>query len=411
MSVAAFIAFSLTLQISPSEVSVTDFGAIGDGRTDDTAAFGRAMAAVSEKGGTVKVPIGNFMIRSHLAVPAQVALEGVWRIPTTFTQNLGSTLLAVEGAGSEVGAPFISLSSNSALKGLTIFYPNQKPEKIQAYPWCVQGAGDNASVVDCLLVNPYQGVDFGTHPCGRHYVRGLYGQPLRRGIFVDQCYDIGRIENVHFWPFWNWDEKNGIRDWWWKNGEAFIFGRTDWEYVLNTFCFGYRVGYHFIKTANGAMNGNLLGIGADATNVAVQVDETQPYGLLITNGEFVSFAGDRPTEVVVGPSHTGSVQFQNCSFWGPAYQIGRIEGTGLATFQNCNFRDYDFQNKLVPTFDLVGGHLTVSGSTFSKKGPQAVIRSGARSAIFSSNVFAGPPAIRNEGKAQVQIGLNVAGRE
>ena len=32
------------------------------------------------------------------------------------------------------------------------------------------------------------------------------------------------------------------------HGEAFIFGRSDWQYVLNTFCFGYNVGYKFIQT-------------------------------------------------------------------------------------------------------------------------------------------------------------------
>ncbi len=77
----------------------------------------------------------------------------------------------------------------------------------------------------------------------------LHPQPLRPaaqgGIFIDKCYDVGRIENVHFWPFWKWDEKSGIREWMWKNSEAFIFARTDWEYVFNTFIFGYKIGYRF----------------------------------------------------------------------------------------------------------------------------------------------------------------------
>ena len=39
--------------------------------------------------------------------------------------------------------------------------------------------------------------------------------------------------------------------------------RTDWEYVFNTFAFGYAIGYHFIETSTGSMNGNFLGIGSD----------------------------------------------------------------------------------------------------------------------------------------------------
>ena len=39
---------------------------------------------------------------------------------------------------------------------------------------------------------------------------------------------------------------------------------ADWEYVLNTFAFGYAIGYHFIECEDnnggpGNMNGNFLG--------------------------------------------------------------------------------------------------------------------------------------------------------
>jgi len=392
----------------PSRVNVRDYGAKGDGATDDTAAFQAAMAVVKEKGGTVFVPVGDYLIKTHLSVPDDVTLEGVWKIPTAWTQYKGSTLLAVEGAGSEEGPPFITLNANSTLKGITIFYPNQKPEKITPYPWCIaSGGGDNASIVDCLLVNPYQGVDFGTRNSGRHYIRNLYGQPLRRGIFVDKCYDIGRIENVHFWPFWNWEEKTGTAAWMIQHGEAFVFGRTDWEYVFNTFVFGYGVGYRFIQTKEGAMNGNLLGIGADAANIAVLVEATQPPGLLITNGEFVSFPGDKPTEGVVATAHSGVVQFQNCSFWGPAHQIARIAGTGTVSFNNCNFVYWDRENKGVPAIALSGGDLLVMGCNFMKDAPQALLSGKARSAIVVANRMGGPLSISNPAKANLQIGLNV----
>jgi hypothetical protein len=56
-------------------------------------------------------------------------------------------------------------------------------------------------------------------------------------VKVSWCYDVGRIENVHFWPF------NGPaehRDFYFEYlaqvERTFVFGRTDWEYVLNTFC-------------------------------------------------------------------------------------------------------------------------------------------------------------------------------
>lgn len=391
-----------------SQVNVRDFGAKGDGVTDDTAAFQRALESVAEKGGTVFVPIGDYLIKSHLNIPANVTLEGVWKIPTAGTAYKGSTLLAIEDEGSEQGTPFVTLNANSVLKGITIFYPNQKADNIKPYPWCIASSGgDNASIVDCLLVNPYQGVDFGTRHSGRHYIRNLYGQPLRRGIYVDKCFDIGRIENVHFWPFWTWDEKSGIREWLTKHGEAFIFARTDWEYVFNTFCFGYGIGYRFIKSQDGAMNGNLLGIGADACDIAVLVEATQAFGLLITNGEFVSLFGDRLIEVVTTASFDGLVSFQNCSFWGPANQIAKLDGSGTVSFNNCHFIQWDTKRQGLPAIEVQGGNLMVNGCTFRETGKQIALIGKTESAVITANRIAGGLDISNQANAHAEIGLNV----
>jgi len=405
------LAAPLTLAQQPSQVSVTDYGAKGDGVTDNTAAFQAALNAVAEKGGTVSVPVGNYLIKTHISVPARVTLEGIWRIPTAWTQNQGSTLLAVEGEGYEDGPAFITLHPNSTIKGLTVFYPNQKPEAISKYPWCVRGAGgDNMSIVDCLLVNPYLGVDFGTNPSGRHYIRNLYGQPLRKGIFIDKCFDVGRIENVHFWPFWNWADKSPIQKWMTDNGEAFIFGRTDWEYVFNTFSFGYGIGHRFIQTKDGACNGNFLGIGADATNIAILVEQCQPPGLLITNGEFVSFFGGRATEVVVKKTNSGVVQFSNCSFWGPASQIARIDGTGTVSFGNCNFCSWDVEKTGASAIETFGGNLIVNGCNFMMDGPQVLLRGSTESAVVVGNRMKGKIAVINSANADLQIGLNTQRR-
>ncbi len=398
----------LTASVSAADWSVKDYGAVGEGVADDTASFQAALdAAGAAGGGIVVAPRGNYLIATHLSIPAEVTLEGVFSGPTAWTQTLGATLLAVEGEGSEEGPPFISLGRNSTVKGLTVYYPKQDdPKNIRPYPWCIACRGaDNSSIVDCLLVNPYNGVDFGTHNSGRHYIRNLYGQPLRRGIYVNQCYDVGRIENVHFWPFWNWSEP-AFQQWLAANGEAFIFGRTDWEYVLNTFAFGYGVGYRFIATDTGACNGNFVGIGSDASGIAVLVEQCQAMGLLITNGEFVAMQGPEPISVVVRETCTGDVSLQNCAFWGPSQQLLRAEGSGTVTLSACNLREWASRGEDRPALEVLGGQLIVQGCNFAKAANHVLLGENLLGATITGCRFAGEARIESRSPGSVAIGLN-----
>jgi len=387
-------------------LNVRDFGATGDSQTDDTAALQKALdAAGAAGGGIVWAPRGNYRVAGHLVLPDDVTLEGVWTVPTAWTQNRGTTLLAEEGRGSTEGPPFIMLQRNSTLKGLAVFYPGQTATDPQPYPWCVGGSGaDNPSIVDVMLVNPYNGVDFATRASGRHYIRNLYGQPLCVGVQVDKCYDVGRIENVHFWPFWT--QEAATIEFLRLHGRAFVFGRTDWQYVLNTFSWGYKIGYHFIATEAGACNGNFLGIGADATNVAVQVDQCSPIGLLITNGEFVSFLEPHPAELVVDAANTGLVQLTNCAFWGPTDRCATIRGSGAVSLQQCHFMHWDRQGKGLSAIECAGGDLTVSACRFAMPSPAIHLGQGLRTATIFGNWFAGPQQVRDDSGAPVQVGLN-----
>jgi hypothetical protein len=193
-------------------LNVRNFGAKGDEKTDDTAAFLRALDACRQTDcGSVYVPSGRYLIEGHLVIPEAVALVGNWQAPATFEPKAakiqGSVLLAVEGAGKPEGPPFLTMKTNSVIKGLTIFYPEQtNTNPPVAYPWTVataEGGATNVSIIDVLMVNSYQAVDFGSYPSARHFIRNLNCHALYRGIYVDRCGDIGRIENVHLWTFWD----------------------------------------------------------------------------------------------------------------------------------------------------------------------------------------------------------------
>jgi hypothetical protein len=260
--------------------------------------------------------------------------------------------------------------------------------------------GKNPAILDCELLNPYRGIDASQNE--RHLIRNISGQPLRLGVYVNSIYDIGRIENVHFNPWWSMKPK--LFRWQMENGEAFVFARTDWQYVHNTFCFGYNIGYRFIETKNGACNGNFLGIGADDCYTALLVDQCAPMGLLITNGEFVSFHGPEPTMVRVGEKNKGSVRFANSAFWGPCRQIAVVEGQGTVGFSDCTFVQWGFKDgeggkkeRLeIPAIQVHGGNVIVRGCEFQDNKPQILLGEKVRKAVITENLIRGALQIENK---------------
>lgn len=456
-------------------VSARLFGALGDGKHDDTDSIQKALNQAAKMGGGIVVlPAGKYLIAGTLTIPEQVVLEGIARGPISHTglghrnahahvhpsaadklttgenpprvntpatptaaipltapdplvpgepaamPGAGTTLLAVGQRGKEDGTPLITMGTDSALRGLSIWYPHQNRDKTPVpYPWTVRMHGDNVTVEDVELLNPWRGIN--ADQTQRHFISNVTGNPLRVGIFLDRVYDIGRIQNVQF-NLW-WCHNRSISEFVYRHGEAFIFGRSDWEYVFNTFSYGYHIGYRFIQGKTGACNGNFLGIGADGSWQAVRVDQSQAWvnpdqknriispGLLITNGEFVSLnhldlpGKVDPIQVVVSAGNFGTVRFSNCSFWGPSHHIAQLAGTGTVGFSGCTFAQW---NRDASAIHADCRRVIINGCEFQQEGRQVAIGKAVRQAVISGNMFAGPEHITNASTGNVQIGLNSA---
>jgi len=390
-----------------ADLNVRDFGAKGDSTTDDTAAFQKALDDAGKTGDIVHVPPGRYAIHGHIAIPKSVTLQGTFTAPPATVDSKsskGSMLLAYEGKGKDSGPAFITLHTNSTIKGIIVFYPEQTID-VQPYPWCVHGSGDDCSIINCLLINPYQAVDFGTDPCGRHFIDGLYAQALKTGLLIDKCYDVGRISNIHFWPFWT----ESLMDWTKKNGTAFIIARTDWEYVNNCFAISYNVGFHFRAFKDGPGNAILTESGSDIGPCAVKVDETQGHaGVSFVNSQFMC-------GVEVAPTNAGPVKFTACGFWGygKTDTIAKLNGSGLTTFTACHFISWGQVNQTAPAIVAETGSVTLNGCEFLDREPEKVhlqLDKAVESAIIMGNRFRSKPQIKNRSEGDVQIGLNSGGK-
>jgi hypothetical protein len=362
--------------VAVAEVNVREHGAKADGKSDDTVAIQKTLdAAAQDRGGVVSLPKGVYLVVGSLTVPAGVCLKGEWQAPHHANTEHGTVILATGYAGQAAGPPLINLNQSSCVQGVTVFYPDQDPLAVKPYPWTIQGRGMHCSVIDVTLVNSYKGIDFGTYRTELHYIRNVFGCPLRLGVLVDKTTDIGRIENVHFnphaWSRCTFNDRARSREGWQalkryleQNLVGFQIGKTDWEYMSNCFVIFARIGLHFVKTEAGEPNAVLTQCGSDIGPMAVQVDACQRHaGLAFTNCQLMA-------TVRVGPGSSGPVKFSNCGFW-PIAGTGPqaiLDGTGTTVFSSCHFSDWGLNDQKSACIEVNKGTALIQACDFMAKG-------------------------------------------
>ncbi len=376
------------------------YGARADGVSDDTGAIQRAIdAAAQAGGGLVVLPAGRYLVAGSLRIGEGVTLKGINEVPQAIAPLKGSIVLATAGRGREEGPALFELRNSSAVTGLTVWYPEQKLDAIVPYPWTFHLAGIDNTVENVTLINSYNGIQAGPESNVRHRIRSVYGCVLRRGIFVQSCTDIGRVENCQLHcHWWSAAETGGdfqkAFDYMVQHLEAFVFGRTDWEYMTNNFVFPAKIGWRFIATQQGAANGHMTGCGADACETSIQVDALQPMGLLITGGQFVAFTGKDPVEVRIAETCSASVRFVNCAFWGPALHNAVVKGSGFTSFTDCYFSSD--RKPSGPLLVVESGRVQVHNSSFATAQPSIRLGAGVRHAIIQGNNGAAGVSIQDE---------------
>jgi hypothetical protein len=411
-----------------SQINVHDFGAMGDSKTDDTYSIQKALDNMGEKGGVVYIPSGIYRLNGTLTIPNGVTLKGSWNGPHKAELDKGSTLLVYAGRDEENSTPFISLKTDSTLNGITIFYPEQNVSDVRPYPWTIQGDGTHFNVIDTTIANAYNGIDCGTFPNEAHLLRNVHMCALRRGVLIDQCTDIGRLENIHiqthYWarlsePFTlNSIEEAALQNYTRNHLEGFIIGRTDWEYISDCFVIFAKEGFHFIRTntTNGGLaNALITQSGSDIGPLAIKIDEVQPHaGVAFENCQFMS-------GFEIGSDNWGPVKLTNCGFWRSSnaeYTTGSqmiLDGQGTVTLTATHFDSWDGKENSMPCVIALNGSLLMSNCDF--RGYQALptyipthiyLGPGVKSASIIGNRFQNwRMTIINESMGDIEIMGNV----
>jgi hypothetical protein len=161
------------------------------------------------------------------------------------------------------------------------------------------------------------------------------------GIAVDQCYDIGRLNHIHFSPFWSGEP--ALSNWISNNGISFLFLRTDWEIVEDIFSLGYHIGMAFQKSEHGSCNGQFTDINFDNVDIGIDVEYTQTWGLLFSNLNLANAGGGSNHIGILGRAVNGTtprdaaVVVRGASFWGDFQQNIVWSHPGLISISDSLF--------------------------------------------------------------------------
>jgi hypothetical protein len=233
-------------------VDLRDFGAAGNGATNDAPALQAAINALGSAGGTIRLGPRTYRLASAVTISA----GPIRLIGQGYPEGGGpgsGTWLTVD----QTGFFPITFSGVSARGSLVANLAVRQ----------THGAAQNASwaptpydwffrVLDCLGGVEFENVMLSAinrgiqvKNSGRTDIRRLRGQVFTAGVDFDEIYDVVRIANLHFWPFWSANDH--VVRWQQNNGDAMIFRRVDGVFVDQSFVLGHRSMFRFSSSAAG----------------------------------------------------------------------------------------------------------------------------------------------------------------
>ncbi len=371
---------SIPTALSTAVYNIVDFG--GKEGEDCTQAFIDAIAAAKEKGGIIYVPGGEYAISQELTIPTGVELRGVYNVPT-HPITKGSVITTTLGKGNANGTPLITLEEGSGINGVSFYYPEQSFTDFIAYPWTVQSKGPNCWAINCVFINSYQGLDFGTYPSEGHYINYCSGAPLVKGIFIGNNSSNGWMENCqfnpHYWkradlkvmPTENAEELNNVIN---ETLDVFIVGDNKSEHMLGNFAYGGLNLLTLISQGKGGLNGTVIGHGSDGCRNALVVEEADVVEFI--NAELVSMNGkENMHHIVMKPSVTGVVALFNSMMWAQPVPEAILMQGGTLVVHQLTYYNMESTTNLV---GATGGEIYYSTVMLPAKACQVRATNGAK---------------------------------
>lgn len=226
-------------------ITPEDYGAAGDGVTDDTAAVTRAIAAATlHTGAAVWMP--NSYAVTGLTVAAGVTLQGTANIRANKGgDNPASGTLFTQPRIKLASSGTITLMGSAALCGLVIIRASMagtEPDPTAYAGTAITIGGCDTSVESCLIVGfnrAYTSTSF-----YRNRIRNVLADCIN-GFYQENNLDSSDWSDIWLWPIGTIATPSpvtpfGTSNYLFRNGNAFHFkGANDWQRLIGCGSFGY----------------------------------------------------------------------------------------------------------------------------------------------------------------------------
>ncbi len=328
---------------------VRDFGAIGNGTTDDTAAIQAAINAASAAGGGI-VRLGPKRYRvtsADITVLENVCLEGPAFFPGG--QRAAADYRSIPGTLIVASTRTIQVMRAATLRGVTLMRDGlgAPPTTMRAGVTLRTGMAGTAitigdgsgthhdALLEDLLILGFD-VAVRSDNSQRLTMRRVRGDN-RNGIYLTRTYDITRIHEVHFWPFLTGNISgvsiaqstiSGVAN----NGSGLIRITTSAAHNLLTGDVVNITGVGGVTAANGRFTATLV----DATRIDLQATT---FAGSWSGGGTLSTWNNRRAGTAFRVEDSDVAEFVNCFCYG--YDTGFDIGTGAQSIQlhNCSVDD------------------------------------------------------------------------